>query len=265
MENVLFKIPGIMLGSSGNNFKKRNFKSAVELMLMHNDNKLFYVENREFLKSGAYIDVAMPYGCPVIVFGEIVSYNEVFNLMKKNAKLIMPDVFSSRKQKYVYNERLNKIDNWQDTDTVVSEMVIPQILEDGEMRVSRKKDTFIFHDKAFILGNGQVDLSNMLLNLDDAVIEFRNNLDSYSFIKVVNLDYLSDGTIVSSEDKYIFRSDCHMNIQEALLATGNKENILRLVEKGQRDFIYDKKYDSVIPAPVNSYFVNIIDILRWKA
>lgn len=271
MEKVLLKTPGILVPYTEEihgrsvNFTAGNLKTAVEFMIKHDENKLICSQIWEFYQNGMTTKHSFKEDFPVFIFGEKVTRQEALNLLQKNAKISIPDDFSSSGQKFVFCERLNRIETWDEKSVVLSENAIQAILRNPAQDYSKRSQLSVYHDKAYVLGCGLLELSNVYYSLGEALNEFRNNLDDYSFIKVYNLEYYLNGTSAMTLDKYIFRSDRHMNVREALLSSGSKEKIKKLAALGYQDYIYDNKYDSVEPAPENSYFADILNILRWQA
>lgn len=273
MEKVLLELPVIEVAYVDDFTKKTatyttsSLKQALIFAFAYNANRLNCNGIKCFYE-GRPAEI-IPNEKPLsVVLGMECSYSYVYNKLKTNAKIQLPDGYLDKNAKYVYSERLNKFEFYCDGDVVLQDIIARRITEGSDEYNSSIKSAenpdFLYADKAFVLGNGGVIQSDCFFTLGEAMSEFRNHLDCYSFIKVLNLFYHTDGTVEISPDKLLYRSDCHMNPMEALLSSGNNETVKKLVNSGQQDFVFDKKYETIMPTPANSNFVTLLTLLRWR-
>lgn len=124
----------------------------------------------------------------------------------------------------------------------------------------------IFYDKEFLLGNGQVTFfGDMRYDVNDVLAEFKNGLDCYSFIKINSVFYRKNGTSQKTNDaQYFFLEECRISAEVALKKSAIKSQIEKWIAGGHRDFVYDKKYDHIFPAPANTTFISTETLFSWK-
>lgn len=221
-----------------------------------------------------------------IYFAEFLDYPKALKKAKSDKRIIIPEKFLYDKEKYlkgcfVYSAKQKKIEIMQDDgpDLIIEEQVLENLLQGptvynkfhldllSEAEKLKIDKYFLFEGKEFALGNGRVTFYNKEdCSFHTILTEFKNNLNDYSFIRVRDVKYRMDGSVkyCPENDLFIFRDDCHLSPEKALENSANKKLILQLIENGQKDFIIDKKYDDVFPAPKNSFFVPVTTIYnKW--
>lgn len=222
-----------------------------------------------------------------IYFAEFLDYQKALKKAKSDKRIIIPEQFLYDKKKYlrgcfVYSAKLKKIEMMQDDggpDLIVEEQVLENILQGSTVYnqfhldilnddEKKKLDRFfLFESKEFALGNGKLTFySEEDRSFHSILTEFKNNLIEYSFIRVCDVKYRMDGSVkyCPENDLFIFRDDCRLSCEKALEYCSNKKLVQQLIEKGQKDFIIDKKYDDIFPAPKNSFFVPVTTIYnKW--
>lgn len=220
-----------------------------------------------------------------IYFGKSMDYQEALKKAKTDKRIIIPDEFLYNKKKYqkeifIYSSRQKQIDLIDnDSVLIIDNQVLDNLLQGSiiynqfclDMLSEDEKEKidklFLFESKEFALGNGKLTFyGEEDRGFHTVLTEFKNNLVEYSFIRVRDVKYRLDGSVKYSpeNDLFIFRDDCHLSAEKALEYSSNKKLIGQLIEKGYKDFIIDKKYDDVFPAPKNSFFVPVTTIFnKW--
>lgn len=222
-----------------------------------------------------------------IYFAEFLDYQKALKKAKADKRIIIPEQFLYDKEKYlkgcfVYSAKQKKIEMMQDgggPDLIIEEQVLENLLQGptvynkfhldllSEAEKLKIDKYFLFEGKEFALGNGRLTFYNKEdCSFHTILTEFKNNLNDYSFIRVRDVKYRMDGSVkyCPENDLFIFRDDCRLCPEEALNYSSNKKLIQQLSENGQKDFIIDKKYDDIFPAPKNSFFVPVTTIYnKW--
>lgn len=217
-------------------------------------------------------------------FGVIDGYHAALRKAKSDKAIIVPHEFLYDKKKYqdkcfVYSVRCKRIEAIDFNAQVMLENVLENFLQGPAvynefylnlLNANREmRDSFAFLEGTeFVLGNGLLTFyREENCDFGAALTKFNNHLTDYSFIRGRNVRYTWDGSVEyrPENDFFIFREDVYLSAEEALKRSFENKQIVQQVKKGHKDFVIDKKYDIIFPAPKNSFFVPITTFYyKWN-
>ena len=215
-------------------------------------------------------------------FGVVMDYQNALRKAKSDKLIIIPHEFLYDKKKYqeerfVYSARCKKIEAIVSNSLIIREPVLENFLQGPavynefylDMLNTDKKIPEAFPalvGREFVLGNGMLTFyCEGNCDLTSALTNFKNNLTDYSFIRGRDVRYILNGSVEYSpeNDFFIFREDVYLSAEQALKCSPNQKLIEQQIKKGHKDFVIDKKYDIIFPAPKNSFFVPV-DTFYYK-
>lgn len=215
-------------------------------------------------------------------FGVMMNYQNALRKAKSDKTIIIPPEFLYDKKKYpgecfVYSARCKKIEIIDLNTVTAAEQVLDVFLQGSavynefylDMLESDKKMPEILpslNGREFVLGNGMLTFyCEGNCDLTSALTNFKNNLTDYSFIRGRDVRYILNGSVEYSpeNDFFIFREDVYLSAEQALKCSPHQKLIEQQIKKGHKDFVIDKKYDIIFPAPKNSFFVPV-DTFYYK-
>lgn len=217
-------------------------------------------------------------------FGVVMNYQNALRKAKSDKQIVIPQEFLYDKKKYqeegfVYSARCKKIETIVSNSLVIEEHVLDDFLQGPAVynefyldMLNTDKKTLEnippLDGREFVLGNGMLTFyCEGNCDLASALTKFNNNLTDYSFIRGRDVRYVMDGSVEyrPKNDFFIFSEDVHLSAAQALVRSSNKKLIELQIKKGHKDFVIDKKYDFIFPAPKNSFFVPVTTFyFKWN-
>lgn len=286
-KELLFSLTLLKVSGHQGSITTTNVKRAVKALQQL---KAFMIERIAIINvyhDGCERIPIKKHGLRRIYFAKALNYQEALIKAKADKRIVIPEDFLYDRKRYqgkcfIYSAK-HKIIQCEEDDNgsvlILDEQVIENILKGPIIynqfhldlladEEKQRMDTFLLFDaKEFALGNGRVTFyGEEDRGFHTIITEFKNNLIDYSFVKVCAVNYRPDGSVKYSpeNDLYIFRDDCRLSAEKALERSSNKKLIRELIKNGQKDFIFDKKYDDIFPAPANSFFVSVTTIFnKW--